>query len=424
MSSTPGLVRQLPTAFADTNRIVRESFSSLSSTSPQWHPVLIAPSKITFENTSARRLASATQKTIRKFFELLGIENDSDSKLTVRKVVNDAISSHLDVEKCGSEQMKNLIRLEQEVKSFPRLIRTDSTEFKCKVTEKPLVAVRYGTNGLAHLSPGNVSAWQATATFSGCKESQTKVADIADPTRPAEHSDDEVFIDTNASPSSSNADSTEKSLIGCPKSGDINERPIQATKNSVLHRDIQSLKENMQTQTPARTDASHRGESASQRSTSRYPYRHSIKTATPLQPINSNQDCHPQGPVEKITDSESRPAQALHAWITPTGRQFTNKAQDDTSISAIKDFLSSCDPPMEHLLPLFTKAGCISGDYLQSIAKRSPEERESILRKILELKPASRRQTHDHSGVPASACDIDVWLLDLHLVSYTFEVVD
>ena len=83
----------------------------------------------------------------------------------------------MDPEKSGSEQMENLVRLEQEVCPCP-----DSIVPSCfgssdilKVAEKQFVAVRYRAKGLADLPPCIVPPRRATSAVSQRKESQVKV---------------------------------------------------------------------------------------------------------------------------------------------------------------------------------------------------------------------------------------------------------
>ena len=206
----------------------------------------------------------------------------------------------------------------------------------------------------------------------------------------------QVLMDAAGPTSSNAANSTDTkrmiSSLNSSKSGDTNAEPLLTMRKPAL------------------------------RLSGSNPYGHWAKNIMPLQPVHSSLGFCSKRPTGRITDSESNPSDG--AGCPPEARQSANKAQNDTSIFVIKTFLSSCDPPMDHLLSLFTKAGCVSGAYLQSIARRSPEQREGILRRILELPLASRPQTGDHGGVSVSriACDIDVWLLDLHLSSYAFQL--
>ncbi|KAF5327803.1 hypothetical protein D9619_004711 [Psilocybe cf. subviscida] len=96
---------------------------------------------------------------------------------------------------------------------------------------------------------------------------------------------------------------------------------------------------------------------------------------------------------------------------TKTPQSISSQAPILTT-TVIERFLHTCQPPMVHLLPLFRISGCVTAPYLRSIAKRRPEERETLLRKIL-VQPG-----HEEDTVVVS--DIDIWMLDLHLAGYEF----
>jgi len=87
------------------------------------------------------------------------------------------------------------------------------------------------------------------------------------------------------------------------------------------------------------------------------------------------------GSVGGLTPKKSRNKRNIIA-ISPS--QSPNKgANQGNEIQSIREFLSTCVPPMGRFLKHFLDFGCSNEQFLRGLSEWAPEAKEKLLRKVL-----------------------------------------